>query len=297
MSPEFVFRIQSPLGADHEGKQEVSTTLSAYLTVANNLSQWQSITAKTPAVQTATQYFQQSIGSVTSAQQLVNNPRLFDYAMTAFGLGDMTYAKGLMEKVLQQGVTSSTALANTLNNPNILAFAKAFDFADNGSATTSSSSLVSQVVNKYIENALETSQGQQDPGVQLALYFQANAPSVTNVYGILADKNLLTVVQTALGISPMTGLEPIDTQAQMLESKLNLSDFQNPTKLQNFIERFAAEYDANNNSPGATTGGSSTTPLTTASLFQTAPSNSYGVIDIDPATLLSADNTNSSLLS
>ena len=274
----------------------MSTTLSAYLTVANNLSQWQTMTAKTPAVQTATQYFQNNIGSATSAQQLVDNPRLFDYAMTAFGLSDMTYAKGLMEKVLQQGVTSSTALANTLDNSNIYAFAKAFDFVDNGSATTSSSSLVNQVVNKYIENSLETSQGQQDPGVQLALYFQANAPNVTSVYQILADKNLLSVVQTALGISPMTGEEPIDTQAQMLTSKLNLSDFQNPTKLQQFIERFCAEYDANNNTPGSTSSSSSTTTLTTASLFQTALISGNGIVEINPSTLLSADNASSSLL-
>jgi len=279
-----------------KGKQAVTTTLSAYLTVANNLSQWQTITAKTPAVQTATQYFENNIGGVTSAQQLVDNPRLFGYAMTAFGLGDMTYAKGLMEKVLQQGVTSSAALANTLDNTNIFAFAKAFDFADNGSATTPSANLVSQVVNKYVENSLETSQGQQDPGVQLALYFQANAPSVTSVYQILADKNLLSVVQTALGVSPLTGEEPIDTQAQMLTSKLNLSDFQNPTKLQNFIERFCAQYDANSNTRGATTSSASTTTLTTASLFQTTPIAGSGIIEINPSTLLSADNANSGLL-
>ncbi len=274
----------------------MTTTLSAYLTVANNLSQWQAMTAKTPAVQTATQYFENNIGNVTSAQQLVDNPRLFNYAMTAFGLSDMTYAKGLMQKVLQQGVTSSTALANTLDNSNIFAFAKAFDFADNGSATTTSSSLVSQVVNKYIENSLETSQGQQDPGVQLALYFQANAPNVTSVYQILADKNLLTVVQTALGISPMTAAEPIDTQANMLTSKLNLSDFQDPKKLEQFIERFGAQYDANNNTPGATTSSSSTTTLTTASLFQTTPIAGSGIIEINPTTLLSADNAGLSLL-
>lgn len=272
----------------------MSTTLSAYLTVANNLSQWQTITAKTPAVQTATQYFEKNIGSVTSAKQLVDNPRLFTYAMTAFGLGDRIYAKGLMEKVLQQGVTDSKALANTLNNSNILDFAKAFDFADNGSATATSSSLVSQVVDKYIENSLETSQGQQDPGVQLALYFKAHAPNVTSVYQILADKNLLTVVQTALGISPMTAAEPIDTQANMLTAGFKLSDFQDPKKLERFVERFCAQYDANNNAPGATSNSASTTTSTLASLFQTTPIAGSGIIEINPATLLSAANLNAS---
>ena len=239
-------------------------------------------------VQTATQYFESNISSVTSAQQLVDNPRLFYDAMTAFGLSDMTYAKGLMEKVLQQGVTSSMVLANTLDNKNISAFAKAFDFADNGSATTSSSSLVDQVVNKYVENSLETAQGQQNPGVQLELYFQAQAPNVTSVYQILADKSLLSVAQTALGISPLTAAEPIDTQANMLTSQLNLTDFQDPAKLQKFIERFSAQYDASNNATGATTSSASTTTLTTASLFQTASSSGYGIIEINPATLLSA---------
>jgi Protein of unknown function (DUF1217) len=57
---------------------------------------------------------------------------------------------------------------------------------------------------------------------------------------------LLTVVQTALGISPLTSAEPLDTQAHLLSKLVNISDFKNPAKLQSFIERFAAMYDSNN---------------------------------------------------
>jgi len=103
-------------------------------------------------VSVATKYFEDNIGKVTSANAFVSNTRLFDYAMTAFGLGDMSYAQGLMKQVLSQGVRSSTALANTLPNPNILAFAKAFDFADYGSGTTASPLLVADVENRYLEN-------------------------------------------------------------------------------------------------------------------------------------------------
>ncbi|MDE2578030.1 MAG: DUF1217 domain-containing protein [Hyphomicrobiales bacterium] len=227
------------------------TTLSSYLTVANNLAKWQQITAKSAAVTTQTKYFQANIGSVKSAADLVKNPRLFNYAMTAYGLGDRTYAKALMSQVLQQGVSSSTALANKLNDPKILAFAKAFNFASNGAQTTSSSTLVSNVVAAYTENQLETDQGQSNPGVQLALYFQRNAPKVTSAYGLLADKQLLQVAQTALGISSMTSVEPIDTQAKMLAAKINFADFQDPAKLQKFISRFAAMYDSNNPNAGS----------------------------------------------
>jgi hypothetical protein len=106
---------------------------------------------------------------------------------------------------------------------------------------------------------LETNQGKQNPGVQLALYFQRNAPNVTSIYGVLADKNLLTVVQTALGISPLTSGEPVDAQAHLLQGKLKLADFQDPKKLQAFISRFAALYDYNN------AGGADGTPTNPAS--------------------------------
>jgi Protein of unknown function (DUF1217) len=106
--------------------------------------------------------------------------------------------------------------------------------------------VVEDVINRYLENSLQTTQGHQDPWVQLALYFQQNAPNVTSICGILGDKNLLTVVQTALGISPLTSAEPIDTQANMLSALMNISDFNNPAKLLSFIERFAALYDSNN---------------------------------------------------
>jgi hypothetical protein len=264
------------------------TTLSTYLSITNNMSRWLVATQQSPAVSVATTYFEDNIGKVTSASEFVNNPRLFDYAMTAFGLGDMTYAQGLMKQVLAQGVNSSTTLANTLPNPAYHAFAAAFNFADDGSSTTASPSLVKDVVNRYLENSLQTTEGQQDPGVQLALYFQQNAPNVTNMYGVLGDQNLLTVVQTALGISPLTSEEPIDTQAQALSREINLSDFQNPTKLQAFIERFAANYDSNNS------GSNGSSASSVAALFGSSDAASSG--GIGSTLLLQAQNVNFSSL-
>jgi hypothetical protein len=141
-----------------------------------------------------------------------------------------------------------------------LAFAQTFNFAADGASTTQSSAVQKTVVSQYVNQSLDTSQGQQSPGVQLALYFQQNAANITNSYDILANKNLLTVVQTALGISPYSLLEPIDEQARQLTAKINISDFQNPTKLQSFIEQFCAMYDVNNSSSSGFRAGSTTPP-------------------------------------
>lgn len=262
------------------------STISSYLQVSKNLNKWQAITARKPEVALQTKYFSENIKKAKSADDLVNTPRLFNYAMNAFGLGDMTYAKGLLEQVLQQGVSSKSALANTLNNPNIQAFAKAFDFAASGSSTTASSDLVTNVVNRYTENALEADQGRQNPGVELALYFERHAPGVTSVYGLLADKNLLTVVRTALGISPLTAAQPIDTQKKLLSSKLNISDFQDPKKLQTFIARFAAMYDSNSADPASPSYSATSAP--NAILLGGPMAGSDVVIGIDQNLLLRA---------
>ena len=252
------------------------TTLSSYLTVAANLTRWQTITAADPTISTATKYFKANIGSVTSISQFVNNTRLYNYAMTAFGLGDQApYYKGLITKVLQQGVSSSSSLAHTLNDSRVLALATAFNFAANGAATTKSSSFQTNVVNQYITQSLDTAQGNQNPGVQLALNFQQNAANITNAYQILANKNLLTVVQTALGFSPLMSAEPIDTQAKQLSAKINFSDFKNPKKLQSFIEQFCALYDLNNSSASGST--SSSTFLSPANAIIAGASGSTGI--------------------
>ena len=230
------------------------STLSTYLQISNNLTKWQNMTAAQPIIKAQTAYYQANIGSVKTPADLVNNYRLFSYVMTAYGLGDMaSYGKGLIRKVLEQGTGSQSNLAYTLNNPQILALAKTFNFAQNGASTTSSSAVKTDVVNNYITQTLDANQGQSAPGVQLALYFQQNAPNITSVYNILADKNLLTVVQTALGISPLTGGEDIETQAKLLSKDLNIKDFQDPKKLQTFIKKFSVLYDMNN---AASTGSS-----------------------------------------
>ncbi|HTZ67858.1 MAG TPA: DUF1217 domain-containing protein [Roseiarcus sp.] len=216
----------------------MTSTTTAYLAVSQNLSRYQAMTAAEPAVKTATAYYDANIGSVTSIQDLVGNYRLLSYALDAYGLGDEINAKGLITKVLEGGVSNPKSLANTLGDPRWKAFAAAFNFS--GGASPSSASSVQTTTSGYDEQQLESDQGAQDVGVQLALYFQRVAPTVTSEYGILADPNLLEVAATIMGISPSAAG---DLQPQTLSELMPLSDLQDPAKLQQLTERFTAMYD------------------------------------------------------
>ena len=228
------------------------STTAAYLSVSNNLAKQQATTASDPQIKNDTAYYLANIGKVTSVAAFVGNYRLFSYAMKAYGLEDMNYAKGLMTKVLNGGTTSSTALANTLTDKRYLAFAKAFDFAGQGAAATQATAATTGTTTKYVEQSLEDAQGKQNGGVQLALYFTRNAASVTNIYGLLADKNMLKVVQTAFGL-PASVTADIDAQAATLKKFVSVADLQDPAKVQKIAGRFTAMWDlgGNNSSSGA----------------------------------------------
>ncbi len=223
----------------------MTSTTAAYLAVSQNLARYQMMTAGEPAVKSATAYYEANIGKVSSIAQFVGNYRLLSYALNAYGLGDQVDNTALVTQVLEGGVSNPKSLANTLPNSNWKAFAAAFDFVGNRAASPSSASAVKTTTSDYVEQQLESDQGSQNVGVQLALYFQRVAPTVTSEYGILADQNLLEVAQTIFGLSADTSASRIATQAQTLGQLMPLSDLQDPKKLTQLVERFAAMYDLN----------------------------------------------------
>ncbi len=224
------------------------STTASYLAVASNIARQQAATAAEPDVKTATAYYLAHIGKVKTVAQFVNDYQLFSYAMKAYGLGDMVQAKGLITKVLNGGVTSRSALANTLGDPRYKTFAAAFNFAASGAAATKAASATTGAADRYIEQTLEDNVGKTNKGVALALYFKRNAPSITSGYGILADGKLLTVVQTAFGISPTSGQGNIDAQAALLSKVVRIKDLQDPAKVEKLVERFTSQYDVANSS-------------------------------------------------
>ncbi len=231
------------------------------------------MTAAEPAVKTATAYYQANIGKVTSVADFVGNYRLLSYALDAYGLGDQINAKALITQVLEGGVSNPKSLANTLSDSRWKAFAAAFDFVGKGAASVSSANAVKTTTADYVEQQLESDQGAQDIGVQLALYFQRVAPTVSNEYGILADPNLLEVAQTIFGLSPATSATNIDAQAKALSHLMPISDLQDPKKLQQLTERFTAMYDLTYG-PGS----GATTSLTVSSNSSSSPSGAATIM-------------------
>jgi hypothetical protein len=200
--------------------------------------------ATEPNVSRDTDYFLSHIGNVKTVDDFLKDYRLYSYAMKAYGLSDMTYAKAFMRKVLTEGVSDKDAFANKLSDTRYREFATAFNFAANGDQATSTAAATTGTATQYVTQTMEENAGDQNEGLRLALYFTRKASTVTNAYQILADKALTQVVQTAMGWSSTISSSDIDAQAKMITNKIDLTDFQDPTKVTKFVQRFAAMWDA-----------------------------------------------------
>lgn len=176
------------------------STLTSYQMITKNLTRSLERTAAEPQVSRDAKYYLENIEKVKSIDDFLGDQRIYSFAMKAFGLDDMVYAKAYMRKVLTEGTDDRTSFANKLTDKRFYDFAKTFNFARYGETTTTFTATRQGTVDRYVRQQLEKTAGASNDGVRLALYFARKAPDLRSVYGILADKAMLTVVQTALGI-------------------------------------------------------------------------------------------------
>lgn len=229
----------------------MTTTFTTYSLIARDLGASLARKGAQPDVARETAYYEAKIGSVKSIDDLLGDRRLFAYAMKAHGLEDMTYAKAFMRKVLTEGVSDRTAFANRLADDRYVAFAKAFDFKTYGAETTTLAAATADTTAAYLHQSLEADAGSEDTGVRLALYFARIAPTVSSGYGVLGDPALSQVVKTVLGLPDVSSSEGIARQASLIEERVELASFKDPVKLNRFVQRFTAIWDAQNNAASA----------------------------------------------
>src|SRR5262245_51082128 len=186
------------------------STIADYLRISTDMGKSLTLTAEKPDVSRDTDYFLAHIGNVKTIDDFLKDYRLYSYAMKAYGLSDMTYAKAFMRKVLTEGVSDSDAFANKLTDTRYRQFATAFNFAALGDQATQTTAATTGTATQYVTQTMEEKAGDQNEGLRLALYFTRKASTITSAYQILADKALTQVVQTAMGWSSTISSSDID---------------------------------------------------------------------------------------
>ncbi|MAY62212.1 MAG: flagellar biosynthesis protein FlgF [Rhizobiales bacterium] len=247
----------------------MTTTYTNYQLISRDIDRSIERISQQPQVQRETEYYLSRIGDIKSIDDFMADDRIYNYAMKAFGLEDMSYAKAFMRKVLTEGIDNDNAFANQLADGKYKAFAEAFNFNRYGETATVFTRAQQGAVDMYLRQTLEEEAGSDDTGVRLALFFERNASDITSAYSILADEALYQVVRTVLGLSDAFAAGDIDKQADYLKEKLDFADFSDPEKLDEFLQRFTIMWDLENNSAAGI--GGSNLLLSSSSGFDISP--------------------------
>jgi hypothetical protein len=202
--------------------------------------------AKTPTVQLAIQAFTKAVNSATSVKSLLSNPDFLQVFLTANGLGSDVNYTALAQQALNSDPSNTSSLANQLSTTNSawLSTAQTYNFFKNGLAAVQNPKVIATIANGYAEVEWRTSLDKQTPGLSNALYFLANASTLTTPDQILGNSVARTVVTTAFGIPEQIAYQPLEAQEQAISSHLQFSKLSNAQYVQSITDQYLVQLQA-----------------------------------------------------
>lgn len=205
-------------------------------------------------------YYRNGIAGIGSVSELLSDRKLIDILLVAKGLDPKKVTNEYLKKVFNSDLSDAKSFANTASDTRFAEIAASFNFDKKGNVARIAAvgpQLRDQLLetqNRYVQQNLETQQGNSNPGVRLALYFQRKAGGITSAYDILADKALAEVFRTTFSLPDSLGGMAVDQQAKVVEKYLKLKDLGDPEKLGKLLGRFAVMYDLKNNRQSSSPG-------------------------------------------
>ncbi|MEO0544759.1 MAG: DUF1217 domain-containing protein [Pseudomonadota bacterium] len=218
-------------------------TAVSYINVTRDLDRSLETVSQIPQNSREIEYYRENIGNVSSIDEFLDDRRLFDFAMRAMGLSEMSYAKAFMRKVLEEGIDASDSFANSLSDSRYKEFAETFNFNAFGAATTSFGRAKEGVIDQYVRQVLEENEGAQNEGVRLALYFERKLEDVDSYLGVLADPALAQVVRVAFALPDSLAATDLDKQVDIMNAKMPFEDLKAEGGAETLIQRFTALWD------------------------------------------------------
>ncbi|WP_375258833.1 DUF1217 domain-containing protein [Citreimonas sp.] len=180
-----------------------------------------------PLLKRDTDYFAQNIGSIKTAEDLVSDRRLLRVALGAFGLQDDIDSKFFIRRILEDGTTERTALANRLADERYKAFSKAFGFDNPFGPKTSSVGFAQDIVAKFRQQSFEVAVGESDQSLRLALNFKRGLTEIhesgssenAQWFRLMGTPPMRTVLEKALNLPSSFGQLDIDVQKDVFQEK------------------------------------------------------------------------------
>ena len=198
------------------------------------------------------QYYADNIGKIDNVKELLADRKILDVVLFSKGIDPAKVTDEDLKKMFESDLDDPKSYVNGLADWRFAEVVASFNFNAAGNLIQSAQDGIQQrgevleTANRYLNQVLETEQGEENAGVRLALYFKRMADSITSAYDILGDTALLEVFRTMFSLPTELSNMDIDQQAKIVEKNLDLSELKDPEALEKLVKRFTILYDLEN---------------------------------------------------
>ena len=202
-------------------------------------------------------YYTDHIARVETLSQFLADRKMVNVVLTAKGIDPKTVTDDFLKKLFASDLNDPKSFVNQQADKRFGQILGSFNFDKRGNISrekaTGAQNMGSVMATQqaYLDQMLEAQQGEDNPGVRLALYFQRTASTIKDAYSILGDDALQEFFRVTFSLPAEFSAINVDKQARVVEKHLHLPDLRDPAKLAKLIQRFTVMYDLDSGSSQA----------------------------------------------
>ncbi|MBX9457771.1 MAG: DUF1217 domain-containing protein [Rhizobium sp.] len=195
-------------------------------------------------------YYEGKIGSITTADELVNDSRMLSYVKTAFGLEDITL-KSTITNILTSDLNDPNNYATTMGGEAYEALTRAFGFATDGTlsgATAQTAIQIAQTSGQYMERYDDK---QEVKDAELFEYYRNYIGTMDSIEELQSTPRIYDFVLAAFGFDPDEVKDNVIAQALTsdLSDPESFANAQKDTRYRELAEAFNFGADGEKSAP------------------------------------------------
>lgn len=180
--------------------------------------------------------FRERAAEIGSIEELMKDRRMLTFVLEAFQLEGEVDKRAVIKRLLTDDPGDPKAFANRMVDPRYRQING--NFGGKEGPPFADAALVDKIIKQTLTNRFEKANGEANPGLREALYFQRMIGTVSDVKGMMGDKVLTAVARTALGLPKQFGLLEYEQQKAILEKRIDPEKFQDPAWVNRFVQRY-----------------------------------------------------------
>ena len=235
------------------------------------------------------QYFQDKMSSPIAMEDFLSDKRLLRVSLTAFDLGGEEWKVGFIRHVMEEKADPESNFLTRLNNQAYTNFANTFAVTDG--KISLSADAIATLSDDFELASFRSAVGDVDNNMKLSLNYKAKIGDLVreessdsaNLYRILGDVPVRTVLETALNLPSSWQKLDVDQQADILKERMlsvfsisKVTDLTNEDVMDKVIQRFHTMDSIANGQASLSSGSVALTLLNNAAGFgSTASQNLF----------------------